>query len=204
VPLITKADGGKFGKTESGAIWLTAERTSPYAFYQFWLNAADADVKKFLLVYTFLAPSEIERILTEHEGNPAARNAQRELARHVTEFVHGADGLARAEAATKALFSGDISGLSRENVEELFASAPSVTLPKVRLAEPGASLLELLVEGAVVKSKRESREFLEQGAILVNGERAAVDTLVGESSLRFGEVLLVRRGKKNWYVLRFR
>jgi tyrosyl-tRNA synthetase len=204
VPLITKADGGKFGKTESGAIWLTADRTSPYAFYQFWLNAADADVKKFLLVYTFFSPTEIDGILAEHEANPAGRHAQRELARHVTEFVHGAEGLARAEAATKALFSGDISGLSRENVEELFASAPSVVLPKARLAEPGAALVELLVEGAVVKSKRESREFLEQGAILVNGERAGLDTLVGENSLRFGEVLLVRRGKKNWYVLRFR
>ena len=203
VPLVTKADGGKFGKTEAGAVWLSADRTSPYEFYQFWLNASDADAKRFLAVYTLLSLDEIERIAAEHDANPGARGAQRALARAVTEIVHGADGLSRAEAATQALFSGDVRGLPEESVRELFANAPSATLPRARLAAPGAPLVDLLVEGGVVKSKREAREFLEQGAISVNGERAAATSTFAEASLLFGRMLLVRRGKKSWHVLRF-
>src|ERR1051325_2182161 len=128
VPLITKADGGKFGKTESGAVWLSADRTSPYEFYQFWLNTSDADAKRFLHVYTFLPLSEIARLHAEHDADPGARAAQKALAAAVTELVHGKDGLARAEAATQALFSGDVRGLDESAIRELFASAPSVTL----------------------------------------------------------------------------
>jgi tyrosyl-tRNA synthetase len=203
VPLITKADGGKFGKTESGAVWLSADRTSPYEFYQFWLNASDLDAKRFLAIYTFLPLAEIARIGAEHDANPGARLAQRTLAAAVTEIVHGKDGLLRAEAATQALFSGDVRGLPEDAVRELFASAPSTTLPRARLAAPGAALVDLLVEGSVVKSKREAREFLEQGAISVNGERATLTTAFGDAALLFGEMLLVRRGKKSWHVLRF-
>jgi tyrosyl-tRNA synthetase len=203
VPLITKADGGKFGKTESGAVWLSADRTSPYEFYQFWLNTSDADAKRFLFVYTFLSLEEIARVSAEHDAEPSARRAQRALARAVTELVHGAEGLARAEAATQALFSGDVRGLEEDAVKELFASAPSATLPRARLVEPGAPLVDLLVEGGVVKSKREARELLEQGAVSVNGERAAPASTFGEAQLLFGRMLLVRRGKKSWHVLRF-
>ncbi len=203
VPLVTKADGGKFGKTEAGAVWLSADRTSPYEFYQFWLNTSDADAKRFLFVYTFLPLEEIARIAAEHDAEPGARGAQRALARAVTELVHGADGLARAEAATQALFSGDVRGLEEDAVKELFASAPTATLARARLGEPGAALVDLLVEGGVVKSKREAREFLEQGAISVNGERAVPTSTFGEASLLFGRMLLVRRGKKSWHVLRF-
>jgi tyrosyl-tRNA synthetase len=203
VPLITKADGGKFGKTEAGAVWLSADRTSPYEFYQFWLNTSDVDAKRFLLVYTFLPLEEIARIAAEHDAEPGARGAQRSLARAVTEIVHGPEGLARAEAATQALFSGDVRGLDEDAIKELFASAPSATLARSRLAAPGAPLIDLLVDGGVVKSKREAREFLEQGAISVNGERAALASTFAEASLLFGRMLLVRRGKKSWHVLRF-
>jgi tyrosyl-tRNA synthetase len=203
VPLITKADGGKFGKTESGAVWLSPERTSPYEFYQFWLNASDPDAKRFLFVYTFLPLEEIARLVAEHDANPALRSAQRALATHVTELVHGKDGLARAEAATHALFSGDVRGLGEDAVKELFASAPSVTLPRARLVAPGAPVVDLLVDGGVVKSKREAREFLEQGAISVNGERPTGSSSYGEGELLFGQMLLVRRGKKSWHVIRF-
>ncbi|HEX6766262.1 MAG TPA: tyrosine--tRNA ligase [Polyangiaceae bacterium] len=202
-PLVTKADGTKFGKSESGAVWLTRERTSPYAFYQFWLNSADADVGKYLRFYTFLPEPEIQTLLSEHEANPGARAAQRVLAQSLTKLLHGDDGLAEAEAATQALFSGEIGGLSKAALEELFASAPSSTLPRTRVEGEGAPLLDLLVEGAVVKSKREAREFLEQGAILLDGRRAALDTKVSASSLLHGEMALVRRGKKAWHVLRF-
>jgi tyrosyl-tRNA synthetase len=203
VPLITKADGGKFGKTESGAVWLSPERTSPYEFYQFWLNASDPDAKRFLFVYTLLPVEEIARLVAEHDANPAARSAQRALATHLTELVHGKDGLARAEVATQALFSGDVRGLGEDAVKELFASAPSATLPRARLVAPGAPVVELLVDGGVVKSKREAREFLEQGAISVNGERATGASTYGEGELLFGHLLLVRRGKKSWHVIRF-
>src|SRR5689334_18981853 len=203
VPLITKADGGKFGKTESGAVWLSADRTSPYEFYQFWLNATDPDAKRFLHVYTFLSLEEIARVHAEHDADPASRAAQRALARAVTELVHGREGVENAEAATRALFSGDVRGLSEEAIREVFKSAPSQTLQKARLAAPGASAVDLLVEGAVVKSKREAREFLEQGAISVNGERANVTSVFLADSLLFGQMLLVRRGKKSWHVIRF-
>ncbi|HEV8547572.1 MAG TPA: tyrosine--tRNA ligase, partial [Polyangiaceae bacterium] len=156
VPLITKADGGKFGKTEAGAVWLSAERTSPYEFYQFWLNASDPDAKRFLAVYTFLPVAEIARLSEEHDANPAARSAQRALAAHVTELVHGPGGLASAEAATRALFSGDVRGLTHSAVTELFKNAPATSLSKARLVAPGAPAADLLVEGGVVKSKREA------------------------------------------------
>lgn len=202
-PLITKADGGKFGKTESGAVWLTADRTSPYEFYQFWLNASDADVTRFLPVYTLIPVAEIRRLLEEHAADPGKRTAQRALAAHVTELVHGAEGRARAEAATKALFSGDVSSLGEEALTEVFGSAPSATLSRDKLAGEGTALVELMVEGAVAKSKREARELVEQGAVLVNGVVAALDTKIRAESLMFGQVLLIRRGKKLWHVLRF-
>jgi tyrosyl-tRNA synthetase len=202
-PLITKADGGKFGKTESGAVWLTADRTSPYEFYQFWLNASDADVARFLPIYTLISVAEIRRLLEEHAADPGKRTAQRALAAHVTELVHGAEGRARAEAATRALFSGDVSSLGEEALTEVFGSAPSATLPRDRLAADGAGIVDLLVEGAVAKSKREARELLEQGAVLLNGAVPAPDARVRADALMFGQVLLVRRGKKLWHVLRF-
>ncbi|HEX6272624.1 MAG TPA: tyrosine--tRNA ligase [Polyangiaceae bacterium] len=202
-PLVTKSDGTKFGKTESGAVWLAPDRTSPYAFYQFWLNTADADVGKYLAFYTFLPPEEIQKLVAEHAANPGARAAQRALAASVTKLVHGDDALAQAEAAAGALFSGKVTGLSKSMLDEVFASAPASLLAKSRLAGDGAGLVELLVEAAVVKSKREAREFLEQGAILLNGERAAADARLTSAALLYGEIALVRRGKKSWHVLRF-
>jgi tyrosyl-tRNA synthetase len=202
-PLVTKADGGKFGKTESGAVWLTADRTSPYEFYQFWLNASDADVARFLPIYTLIPLPEIRQLLEEHAADPGKRAAQRALAAHVTELVHGPEGRARAEAATKALFSGDVSSLGEEALTEVFGSAPSATLHREKLLGDGSAIVDLLVEGAVAKSKREARELLEQGAVLVNGTVAKPDAKFQAESLMFGQVLLVRRGKKIWHVLRF-
>jgi tyrosyl-tRNA synthetase len=202
-PLVTKADGTKFGKTESGAVWLSADRTSPYAFYQFWLNAADDDVEKYLKFYTFIPVDEIAAKMAEHRANPGARAAQRLLAENVTRLVHGDDAHAQAEAATRALFSGELAGLSKATLEEIFSSAPNSALPKSRLSGEGAVLVDVLVEAGVVKSKREAREFLEQGAIQLNGERASVDARLTSHSLLHGEIVLLRRGKKNWHVLRF-
>jgi tyrosyl-tRNA synthetase len=201
-PLVTKADGGKFGKTEKGAVWLTEDRTSPYAFYQFWLNSADADVPKFLKVYSLADRKTLEELIAEHERDPGARVAHKALAAHVTELLHGKEGLAAAEAATSALFSGKVQELPRATLDELFASAPASTLPRERLGGDGIDIVDLLVDGAVVKSKREAREFLQNGAILVNGETAALDQKVTATRLLHDEILLVRRGKRNWFVVK--
>jgi tyrosyl-tRNA synthetase len=202
-PLVTKADGGKFGKTESGAIWLSSERTSPYAFYQFWVNSDDADVPKFLRTYTFFSHEEILRLEAEHQANPGARTAHRALAQHMTELLHGAEGLAQAQKTTEALFSGNVSELSQASIADLFGSAPSASLAKDKLAGAGYPAVDLLVDSGVVKSKREAREFLSNNAILINGRLPNAESNIGPDWLLHGEVLLIRRGKKNWYVARF-
>jgi tyrosyl-tRNA synthetase len=203
-PLITRADGGKFGKTESGAIWLTSDRTSPYAFYQFWLNVADADVPHYLKTFTLLEHSRITELIEQHAQNPGERAAQRALAADVTELLHGATARAQAEATTRALFTGDIGSLSREALTEAFEQAPSSEIDKSKLDAPGLELTELLVLGGVAKSKREAREFIASGAITLNGRRDSLESAVTTESLLHGELLLIRRGKKNWYVIRAR
>jgi tyrosyl-tRNA synthetase len=202
-PLVTKSDGGKFGKTESGAIWLHESRTSPYAFYQFWLNTSDADVVKYLKIFSFLSHEEIERLSREHETNPGARAAHRALAEHVTELLHGPSGLEHARSVSQALFSGDVTSLSRETLEEVFQNAPSVTLPKARLAGEGIPIADFLVEAGVVKSKREARELLSSNAVSVSGRKAEAEAKLTSDWLLFGEIALVRRGRKTWHVARF-
>jgi tyrosyl-tRNA synthetase len=202
-PLVTKADGGKFGKTESGAVWLSEARTSPYAFYQFWLNTPDADVVKYLKIFSFLAHEELTRLAAEHDANPGARAAHRALAEHMTALLHGESGLAHAKSASQALFSGDVASLPRATLEELFQSAPSVTLPKARLEGEGAPAIDFLVEAGVVKSKREARELLSTSAIMISARKADTETHVTSEWLLFGEIALIRRGKKTWHVARF-
>ncbi|HEY3233367.1 MAG TPA: tyrosine--tRNA ligase [Polyangiaceae bacterium] len=203
-PLITRSDGTKFGKTEAGAVWLTRERTSPYAFYQFWLNTADDDVERFLKLFTFTSRSEIEELLAEQRRDPGSRGAQRALAAHATELVHGKDALSEAEAATHALFSGEVSSLSKASLEELFANAPSSSHHKSDLHGEGISALELLVQAQVARSKREARELLSSGAVSFNGRRVEPDQRVGPTDLLHDSVLLIRRGKKSWHVTRWR
>lgn len=202
-PLVTKADGGKFGKTETGAIWLTKERTSPYAYFQFWLNAADGDVVRFLKTFTFLPENEIAALEDRVKTNPAEREAQRTLAREATKIVHGESETQQAEAAAKALFSGDIAGLPASLLDEVFASAPSVTLAKTRLEGEGVALLDLLVEINAVASKREAKEFLGNGSVSINGQKASPDHKLKATDLLHGRVIAIRRGKKNWHVTRW-
>src|SRR5690606_26498772 len=201
-PLVTKADGGKFGKTESGAIWLTAERTSPYAYYQFWLNTADADVERFLKIYTLMSKAELEQTLARHAADPSQRLAQRSLAEHATRFLHGDVGLARALAATQALFSGEVGDLDEATLLEAFAAAPSSEHQLSALSE-GLPLVELLPLTTLAKSKREAREFLSNGAISLNGHRANADTRVTSRELLHGKIALLRRGRKAWHVTRW-
>jgi tyrosyl-tRNA synthetase len=202
-PLVTKADGGKFGKTESGAIWLSAHRTSPYAIYQFWLNAADTEVGKFLRIFTLHSREKIEAIEAEHAKDPGQRVAQRELARAATALLHGEAEMQQAEAAARALFSGEISGLSEGVLNEVFASAPSSSHERGLLAGEGVALVDLLPETTLAKSKREAREFLAAGSVMVNSRKASAEERVREGDLLHGKVIALRRGKKSWHVTRW-
>lgn len=203
-PLVTKADGGKFGKSEAGAVWLTGERTSPYAFYQFWLNTADADVPKFLRTFTFFEHAEIEELERVHAESPGTRHAQRALARHMTALLHGEVGLAEAESATQALFSGDVSGLTKQMLDEVFQSTVSTVIGRSELEGAGLGCIEFLIRAQVAKSKREAREFLSAGAVAINGRKVTVDDVLQLDWLLHGETLLVRRGKKRWHVVKVR
>lgn len=203
VPLLTKSDGGKFGKSESGAVWLTADRTSPYAFHQFWLNTSDTDVVRLLKAYTFYDREAIEALAGEHESAPERRAAQRALADHMTELVHGAAALEQARRSAEALFSGDVSGLDADSLQQVFQDAPSSQLDRTELAGEGTELVELLVRASVASSKREARQLLESGAISLNGERVGLDRRLTSVDLLHGSMALVRRGRKNWHVLRF-
>lgn len=201
-PLVTKSDGGKFGKTESGAVWLTRNRTSPYAFYQFWVNVTDADVGKFLKTFSFRPVEEIESLVAEHEKNPGARSAQKALAEDLTEMLHGADGLREATMASQALFSGHVKDLPEQLLTEAFAGAPQSTVPVGRLDGEGIDIVDLLVETAVAKSKREARQFVQSGAVSVNGDKVGESFRLTRSDLLHGSVALIRRGKKTWHMCR--
>lgn len=201
-PLITKADGGKFGKSESGAVWLSSDRTSPYAFYQFWLNAADADIPKFILTYTLWGREETEAVIAAHGANPAAREANRKLARHMTELLHGPTEADAAEAAARALFAGDIAALPPALLDEALASAPSSTHDKASLGA-GVPVVDLLVTVQLAQSKREAKEFLASGSVTVNGRKVGPEDRVATSDLLHGRVIALRRGKKHWHVTRW-
>ncbi len=202
-PLITKADGGKFGKSESGAIWLSSHRTSPYAYYQFWLNAADADVERFLKVFTFIPVEEITAIIARHGANPGAREAQRTLAQHATDILHGHDARKHAEAAASALFSGEVSQLPLATLQEVLSSAPSTNHDKQQLAGEGLSLIELLTQTSLAKSKTEARQFLTDGSVSINGTKAAISDRLTLDHLLHNQIIALRRGKKNWHVTRW-
>lgn len=202
-PLLVKADGGKFGKTENNPIWLTAEKTSAYAFYQFWINTADADVERFLRLFTFLSKDEISDLLTQHNADPSQRIAQKRLATEVTRLLHGDEGLSRAQAATSALFSGDVSGLDEATLSEAFAAVPSSEHELQQLAGTGLSFVDLLPQTSLCKSKREAREFLAAGSISVNGRKVEPDSTLTEQDLLYGRLALLRRGRKAWHVTRW-
>lgn len=195
-PLVTKADGTKFGKTESGAIWLTAERTSPYAYYQFWLNASDADVGRFLRTFTLLDRAEIERLEAEVTANPAAREAQKALAYEATSLLHGKEEADAAINASKALFADNIATLPEETLRQVLADVPT-SRHDVNLLSDGVSMVSLLVETGLVTSKRQAKEFLSAGSVNVNGSKVGLDKCLSPEDLLHGSLIAIRRGKKN-------
>lgn len=194
-PIVTdRATGKKFGKSEGNAIWLDAEKTTPYAFYQFWLNTSDESVVDYLKIFTFLNLEEVAQLEKEHADNPGARLAQKRLAHEVTTFVHGVENTKAAQRASASLF-GDVSfgELSVQEVAMVKESAPSCKTTE------GVLVLDLLVESGLASSKREARTFIESGAVQINGNKVS-DI---EESLSFisGEIFLLKRGKKNLCVV---
>ena len=199
-PLLLKADGKKFGKSESGAVWLSPERTSPYAFYQFWINASDEDASRFLRTFTMLNREEIEGIEREHEASPHLRLAQQRLGEEVTASIHGADELTRVQTASRALFGkGELRDLDPQMLDEVFADVPHSTHDRNLLSGDGVALVDLLIETSLAKSKRESRDFLKNGAVAVNGRKVGSDARLATSNLLHGKTILIKRGKKLWH-----
>lgn len=200
IPLVTKADGTKFGKTESGAIWLDADKTSIYQFYQFWLNTPDDDVIKFLRYFTFLSAEEIAVLQADMLADPGARKAQRTLAAEVTTLVHGAAATERAQYLSGVLFSGDIQSLTVAELRDVFDGAPSSTLT----GDQPRDVISVLVDAGVCSSRRQAREDVASGAISVNGERITdVERVFVASDLFADEFLVIRRGKKKYFLVRF-
>jgi tyrosyl-tRNA synthetase len=194
--LLTKKDGTKFGKTESGAVWLDAAKTSEYEFYQFFINQDDADCEKFLKYLTFLSESEIKAIISEHQTAPHKRIMQNRLADEVTLFVHGRDGLVRAKKITASFFNGTLSDLSEAELRSTFNSIP--------LAEStfGLGIVDFLVKNQIASSNREAREFIQSGAIAINDQKITTeDVIVAKDMAIFKDILIVKRGKKKYFAV---
>jgi tyrosyl-tRNA synthetase len=203
-PLLTKADGTKMGKTEKGAIWLSAERTSPYLFYQYWINVADADAGKCLRFLTALSHEEIEALDASRQQEPHLRASQKRLAEDLTRLVHGESGLTTAQRATAVFFGAAIENLSDAQLVEIFADVPSRELPRDRLSGDGLPLIDALVEAGLAQSKSDARRRIQQGGAYVNNRcRTEVDTRLVTADLASESVLVLRSGKKSYALLRF-
>ncbi|HDZ3290583.1 TPA: tyrosine--tRNA ligase [Staphylococcus aureus] len=199
ISLVTKSDGKKFGKSESGAVWLDAEKTSPYEFYQFWINQSDEDVIKFLKYFTFLGKEEIDRLEQSKNEAPHLREAQKTLAEEVTKFIHGEDALNDAIRISQALFSGDLKSLSAKELKDGFKDVPQVTL-----SNDTTNIVEVLIETGISPSKRQAREDVNNSAIYINGERQQdVNYALAPEDKIDGEFTIIRRGKKKYFMVNY-
>ncbi len=198
VPLVTKADGTKFGKTETGTIWLDPAKTSPYAFYQFWINTADADVYKFLRYFTFLPPAEIDQIEKADAEATGRRQAQTILAQEMTRFIHGDEGLTSAERISEALFTGELQSLTESELAQLQLDG----MPSTVLDSASINLVDLVAQTGLAKSKTQAREFINGNAISINGEKVSdLEANCEASQGFFGKYLILRRGKKQFHLV---
>ena len=203
-PLLTKSDGTKMGKTESGALWLSAEKTSPYKFYQYWFNTQDADVGKCLRYFTDLTQTEIEQLENQHTANPGQRAAQKQLAADLTRLVHGDEDLAAALRAAEILFGAEINHLSDHQLTEVFADVPSKELPRSLLESTGIAVIDALFEVGLAKTKGEARRAISEGGGYVNNRRVEnIDARLTPADLAGESIIIVRKGKKNYGLLRF-
>ena len=200
VPLITDASGKKFGKSEGNAVWLNADKTSPYEMYQFWMNVMDDDAVRFLKIFTFLSLDEIEEIRKQFEAAPHERLAQKILAREVVTLVHGEKAYQEALNITEQLFAGNIKNLSVKELKQGLRGVPNYQVQ----AEDNLNIVDLLVTAGVVNSKRQAREDVQNGAIYVNGDRIqGLDYTLSDADKLENELTVIRRGKKKYFVLTY-
>jgi tyrosyl-tRNA synthetase len=202
-PLITKADGGKFGKTEKGNIWLDPKLTTPYQFYQFWLNASDEDATKWIRIFTFLDPHEVESIESEHIEDPGIRILQKKLAEEVTAFVHGKEELEKAIETTEKLFTDQAvpaENLSISDLETMEGVIKS-EFAKEKI-ETGIDVVSLLAEAGIFPSKGEARKMIQGGGVSINRKKVELQQTVDSNHLLHAKYLLVQKGKKNYYLLK--
>ena len=197
MPLVTKSDGTKFGKSASGAIWLDAQKTSPYSFYQFWLNTADADVEPFLKLFTFLPEEEVAALARETLDHPELREGQRRLAREVTQLVHGEEALKSVERISECLFAGEVAGLQEADLAQLQQDGLSSSI-----CEPGTGLLTAMVGANLVKSTGEARKLIQGNGVKMNGQPVTDPRMeISFDDALFGRFYLIRRGKKQYGLL---
>lgn len=206
-PLITKADGGKFGKTESGNIWLSKAYTSPYKFYQFWLNVSDEDAEKYLKIFTFISKEEYEQLVAEHREAPHTRILQKRLAKEVTVMVHSEEDFNAAVEASQILFGNatadSLAKLDEDTFLSVFEGVPQFEVAK-SLLDAGANVIELLATTtSVFPSKGEARKMIQGGGVSINKNKVeAVDATIGSDMLLNGKFLLVQKGKKNYFIIK--
>jgi len=203
-PLITKADGGKFGKTESGNVWLDPVRTTPYQFYQFWLNATDADAEKWIKIFTFLDKATIDALIAQQQENPAARILQKKLAQEVTTFVHGDAAYQQAIETTEKLFANQNAPAESLSVDDLenMEGVQKISIDKAKIAE-GIDVVSFLAETNIFPSKGEARKTVQGGGVSINRKKVeGIDLKVGNDLLLHDEYLLVQKGKKNYYLVK--
>ncbi|RIN76992.1 tyrosine--tRNA ligase [Staphylococcus simulans] len=199
IPLVTKADGKKFGKSESGTVWLDAEKTSPYELYQFWINTSDEDVIKFLKYFTFLDKAEIERLEASKNEAPHKREAQKALAENVVSFIHGQAALDDAIRISEALFSGNLKALSSQELREGFKD-----VPQAAVSQDTTNIVDFIVEAGISSSKRQAREDVSNGAIYINGERQQdLKYEITDEDKIDNEFTIVRRGKKKYFMVKY-
>ncbi len=203
-PLLTRSDGKKFGKSEAGNVWLDPALTSPYEFYQFWLNTSDDDVERYLLALTLEPVEVIAEAVTAHKLDPAKRGAQRMLAASVTRFVHGDEALASAQRTTELLFQGgDLRTLAADELAAAFKSAPNHSIARSALGTPEAGFVKVLADAGLFKSRGEARSFVAQGGASVNGVAVSdVQRVLTADDLLHGGFIALRKGRKSWHVVR--
>jgi tyrosyl-tRNA synthetase len=202
LPLITNADGSKFGKTEAGAVWLDPARTSVYKFYQFWIRTDDRDAVNYLKYFTFLPKEEIESLQKQHEENPGARAAHTALAIAMTHLIHGETATEEAQQASKILFGGGLEGIAESTFNEIVGEVPTVEIEKAKLEGDGLPILELFVTAGLCPSNGQARKDLQGGGLNLNNERQSdPQHKVTPDALLFGKHLLLRKGKRNYTVV---
>ncbi len=202
LPLVTRSDGTKFGKTEAGTVWLDAAKTSPYELYQFWLNTPDADVVTYLKFFTFLSLARIEALADATARHPERREAQRALAEEVTRLVHGDEAVREARRISEALFSGDVAALSADELAQVARAVPGPDAPVALPGDGGLPLADFLVAAGVAPSKRAARELITTGAIAVNGSLAKDPAHpVTRASALHGRYVIIRKGRKTYYAV---